>query len=341
MSLPHQTTPRENSGGEVPATGSASGPSNPKPRRHRPLRISSARLSLDEGSSLQRDLHNQRSYGTLPRKKLNIRRGVSSPQNISIPRVAQSEASSPINHSPTSFYESLSFRRSRAISFYDTSNYPTAQTSGELEADVKTNGIRVWYSSFTSIDWLHDSIKDSARQARLRRRRSSRGKLRRQLDRSVGWIIVTIVGFLTAIVAFLIVRSEQWLFDLKEGYCREAWYKSKQFCCAVIDQPVHYRRLSGLLNREEDSCSAWRTWSDVFGPTVDNSKWIMFESEMIEYVAWVIIAVSTIVIPPSATKPSAIDCLSLDFLFSYTESYCFDLVYHTKRLWSAFCELCS
>ena len=58
-------------------------------------------------------------------------------------------------------------------------------------------------------------IKDSARLLRLRRRRSPRGKARAAADRSIGWIIVTLVGLLTALVAFLIVRSEQLLFDLK------------------------------------------------------------------------------------------------------------------------------
>ena len=38
-------------------------------------------------------------------------------------------------------------------------------------------------------------------------RRSHRGRIALALDRSQGWIIVTIVGVLTALVAFLIVRG--------------------------------------------------------------------------------------------------------------------------------------
>ncbi|KAI0684736.1 chloride channel [Cytidiella melzeri] len=276
---------------QLPPTGPLSGPSNPQWRRERLLRIGSKHSSVDESTSLQHNLHSQRSYGALPRpdtkSKLNTRRGILSLQGINIPRLAQSEASSPVSHSPVSFRDSFSHFRSRPVSAYDTSNFPAADLPGEVDTDVKTNGIRVWYSSFTSIDWLHDSIKDSARQARLRRRKSRRGKLKRQIDRSVGWVIVTIVGFLTAIVAFLIVRGERWLFDLKEGYCKDSWYKSKPFCCPVADEDSQYQ-----LRADEDSCSAWATWAEVFGPTVDGSKWLMLESEMVEYIAWTTVAIT-------------------------------------------------
>ena len=290
-------SPTEDS--EVPPTGPLSGPSDPRWRRERLLRIGSGRLSVDEGTLLQRDLHTQRSYGALPkpnaRPKLSARRGYPSLQGIHIPRFAHSEASSPVNQSPVSFRDSFLHARSRPVSAYDTSNFPQSDVPVEVEADVKTNGIRVWYSSFTSIDWLHDSIKDSARQARLRRRKSRRGQLRRQVDRSVGWVIVTIVGFLTAVVAFCIVRSEQWLFDLKEGYCGDAWYRSKRFCCPPVDETSQYTPYHNFLSytlADEESCSAWKTWNSVFGPMVDGSEWVAFESNMVEYIAWTIIAVS-------------------------------------------------
>ncbi|KAI0084872.1 chloride channel [Irpex rosettiformis] len=283
----------------VPPTGPLSGPSDPRWRRERLLRIGSGRLSVDESTLLQHDLRTQQSYGALPRpngkskSKLSARRGHPSLQGIHIPRFAHSEASSPVNRSPTvSFRNSL--LQSRPVSAYDTSNFPQGDIPDEVETDVKTNGIRVWYSSFTSIDWLHDSIKDSARQARLRRRKSHRGRIRRQIDRSVGWVIVTIVGFLTAVVAFCIVRSEQWMFDLKEGYCGDAWYRSKRFCCPPADEASQYLplRSSFLTYADEESCAGWRTWMDVFAPVVDGSKWLAFESAMVEYIAWTTIAVA-------------------------------------------------
>lgn len=283
-------------------TGPLSGPSSPHWRRQRLLSIGADRTSRDESSGLRPDMSRQTSYGSLPqttgkrrklKSKLNLRRGIVSLQGLSIPRISASEATSPVRTSPVSYRDALSVLRSRPVSAYDTSNYRDVQEPRDAEMDVKTNGIRVWYSSFTSIDWLHDAIKDSARQARLRRRKTPRGKLRRQVDRSIGWVIVTIVGFLTAVVAFMIVRSEQWLFDLKEGYCRDSWHKSKRFCCPVVeDASVPRLRPLFLNNFQPEACPAWRTWADAFGPVVDDSRWILFESEMIEYIAYVIIAVS-------------------------------------------------
>ncbi|RXW25621.1 hypothetical protein EST38_g268 [Candolleomyces aberdarensis] len=144
----------------------------------------------------------------------------------------------------------------RPISAYDPPI--TKKDEEEVGGDAKINGIRVWYSSFTSIDWLHDAIKDSLRFSRLRKRRSIRARVRLAFDKSLGWIIVTIVGFLTAIVAFLVVRSEQLLFDFKEGYCEDGWLKSKRFCCPATQSG---RPISPYAS--EELCEAWQTWSEV------------------------------------------------------------------------------
>ncbi|KIP06962.1 hypothetical protein PHLGIDRAFT_71807 [Phlebiopsis gigantea 11061_1 CR5-6] len=220
------------------------------------------------------------------RSKLGVRRGIASLQGLVIPKASYSTPATPAGASPTSFVNHL--LGERPISAYDKPTYSGSQQPVVAEGDVKTNGIRVWYSSFTSIDWLHDSIKDSARQARLRRRKSARGRVRRSCDRAVGWLVVSIVGFLTAVIAFLITRGEQWLFDVKEGYCEGAWYRPKRFCCPVVDDdqlvPVF---LSGPAG---DLCPGWRPWADVFGPVVDGSPWLALESEMVEYIAYIVIA---------------------------------------------------
>jgi len=165
-------------------------------------------------------------------------------------------------------------RSQRPISAYDA----PLEDDREQAPDARANGIRVWYSSFTSIDWLHDTIKDSARFARLRRTT----KVRLLLDRGLGWLIVSVVGFVTACVAFLVVRSEQWLFDLKEGYCDDAWYKAKRFCCFPLGLK------SPRLIEIDATCSAWRTWSEVFDQHGTRG-------EMINYLTWIIIAVSAMV----------------------------------------------
>lgn len=152
---------------------------------------------------------------------------------------------------------SLSRMSSRPKSAYDEPR----EEGGEIpDADAKVNGIRVWYSSFTSIDWLHDAIQDSLRFSKLRKGRSLRSRIRLVFDKSLGWIIVTIVGFLTAVVAFLVVRGEQWLFDLKDGYCDKSWLKSKRFCCPQPDEgELSHSRTKWV----EESCAAWISWSEV------------------------------------------------------------------------------
>ncbi|KAF9529368.1 clc channel [Crepidotus variabilis] len=157
-------------------------------------------------------------------------------------------------------FRELSLARitSRPLSAYDE---PLHEGQAEVsESDAKVNGIRVWYSSFSSIDWLHDAIQDSLRFARLRKRNSLRARARLMFDKSLGWIIVTIVGFLTSLVAFLVIRGEQWLFDLKEGYCETSWLKSKRFCCPHIGEGEITRRRS-----IEETCAAWISWSEYIG----------------------------------------------------------------------------
>lgn len=88
------------------------------------------------------------------------------------------------------------------------------------------------------------------------------------LDNAIDWFVVTIVGFLTAIAAFLIVRAEQSLFDLKEGRCVSSWWHARRFC------------------------SDWQEWSEVFGRENperrnDDLSWA------IEYVIYALVAVSS------------------------------------------------
>ncbi|KAJ7096255.1 clc channel [Mycena epipterygia] len=231
-------------------------PSTTQWRRQRLTRIgSSTTLNLPtvpadtESTTLQLP-ENGRSYGTVP--VLQSRRKL---PPISLPHSAFEGPPSPSNptRSPSlSVFRDLAYSRlsaQRPISAYDT---PANQiASDDTEIDARINGVRVWYSSFSSIDWLHDAIKDSVRFSRLRKRKSLRARVRLILDKSMGWFIVTIVGFLTAIVAFLIIRGEQWLFDAKEGYCAENWWKARQFCCPQASD--------GML----EECPAWRTWSGL------------------------------------------------------------------------------
>ncbi|CBQ68494.1 related to chloride channel protein [Sporisorium reilianum SRZ2] len=99
------------------------------------------------------------------------------------------------------------------------------------------NGIRVWYESYTTIDWIHDAIKESSRLRRIRNLKGIRGFALNSWDRLQGWIIVTITGIVTALIAGCIVKSEAVLFDLKDGYCARDWRLAKRFCCPYGGSP--------------------------------------------------------------------------------------------------------
>ncbi|KAJ3504402.1 hypothetical protein NLJ89_g7954 [Agrocybe chaxingu] len=226
------------------------------------------------------------SYGTLPARRRfkasGARRNLSQLSILNhLHRVRSNSLTSSPPYSAASGFRDLSFARlssARPISAYDEPLRPNDSDAGD--ADAKVNGIRVWYSSYTSIDWLHDAIKDSVRFARLRRRRKSvRSRLRLVFDKSLGWIIVTIVGFLTAVIAFFVVRSEQLLFDLKEGYCMTSWSKAKRFCCPLYEDGELSRRLL------EESCPAWKSWSDVLSPNEGEE-----ESHLVQYISYTCIA---------------------------------------------------
>lgn len=131
---------------------------------------------------------------------------------------------------------------------------------------------------------MHDAIKESVRFSRMRRGKSLRSKVRLVIDKSMGWIIVTLVGFLTAVVAFLVVRAEQWFFDSKEGYCLTGWTKAKRFCCP---EPVASRgRTSPFSITDVEGCDSWRTWGEVLVPgEIDEYK-----SQLLQYLAYTLIA---------------------------------------------------
>jgi chloride channel 3/4/5 len=104
---------------------------------------------------------------------------------------------------------------------------------------------RVWYDQFTSTDWVHDNIADAYRVKALRSRKDIRGRLAAWFDGAQGWILVAIIGVLTAICAYVVNTTESTLFDLKQGYCTKQWNISRKSCCngaSVCDDWVHWSK---------------------------------------------------------------------------------------------------
>ncbi|KAJ4483361.1 chloride channel [Lentinula aciculospora] len=213
------------------------------------------------------------NYGTLPRSlfhrpSLHFLRKQAPPRLTNLPEpprsATTSQPSSPIFSPSLRNISNLSFSRivsQRPISAYDATFNSDSKDDGGLgmSMDAKKNGVRVWYSSYSSIDWMHDAIKESLRFSRLRRRKSLKARIRLASDRLLGWVIVTIVGSLTAVFAFLVVTGERWLFSLKEGYCTQSWTKAKELCCPKTEPLMLFS-----TTMKEIECPAWRQWSDLF-----------------------------------------------------------------------------
>jgi chloride channel 3/4/5 len=290
----------------MPAAVGTTGPSEPSTRRRERIGSSTtigqtpdnlSNTSPDASPTEHTTLNPKvraSSYGTLPatrRRKLFNKPSLNIPtgQLFSLPSPTFLRSSRAISSpsTPASTFPDTTFSRlstQRPISSYDA---PLHHIDGaQTDTDARINGIRVWYLSFSSVDWLHDAIKDSARFARLRRGTSVRDRVRLIIDKSLGWFVVTIVGVLTAVLAFLIVRTELWLFDTKDGYCRNAWWKAKRFCCPRFSGIHQIPGTTTDTYMQEDDCFDWRTWADV----VSQTKGSVGE-DIVTYISYALIAV--------------------------------------------------
>lgn len=71
--------------------------------------------------------------------------------------------------------------------------------------------------------------------------------------------IRTTAGICIGINAAVISIVTAWLSDIKMGYCRDAWWLNRNFCCWETE------------SSNEDGCSSWRTWG-YYTP----ERWIIY-----------------------------------------------------------------
>ncbi|KAK9484994.1 chloride channel [Lipomyces starkeyi] len=138
----------------------------------------------------------------------------------------------------------------------------TVESTAAVPADVSK---RLWYDDFTTIDWVHEFIKESFRVKRLRDLPGLRGRLIRARDASQGWILISVIGSTVACIAYLIDGAEQRVFDWRSGYCATNWFLPKHDCC--VD--------SG------DTCPAWLEW-----------KFALRGSALAEYALYIVLSVA-------------------------------------------------
>lgn len=151
-----------------------------------------------------------------------------------------------------------SFVRKVSRALRSSEGIPEAEDDANPAMTFSIKDDRVWYDQFTSTDWVHDSIADAYRVKELRSRKDWKGRLQSLFDGAQGWILVAIIGCITAGIAYLIDVTEAAIFDYKTGYCSLNWRYSKRKCCAGASICQEWCRWSGLAHREGDS----KLWSD-------------------------------------------------------------------------------
>ncbi|KAL8626829.1 hypothetical protein Q9189_007473 [Teloschistes chrysophthalmus] len=199
-----------------------------------------SRLQLDENSNLLAFSDGVRNYTSAPNTA-----------GIRIPSRAGSILI-PKHHSRSN---SIAVRLASALGFdRNRGEAGLAESKVSLFTDE-----RVWYDQFTSTDWVHDSIADAFRLRELRSRKDFRGRLYAWFDGAEGWILVAIIGCITACLAYFITVTEVSIFHLKEGYCTGHWRLVKSACCYG-----------------EEECAEWQTWGERMSLTGANREWANF-----------------------------------------------------------------
>lgn len=122
-------------------------------------------------------------------------------------------------------------------------------------------GERLPYNDYTTIDWLHDLVKDSYRYRYVHSRKGLRHAILAAFDSCSGWIAVVIIGSITACIAFIVDVAEATISDWKLGYCTTNPLLSREACCAGLDST-------------DNMCETFRLWSGNY--------WSSFAI----YVAW-------------------------------------------------------
>src|SRR5579871_3676069 len=153
---------------------------------------------------------------------------------------------------------------------------------------------RVWYDQFTSTDWVHDNIADAFRVKALRNRKDFRGRVIVMFDAVQGWILVAIIGCITAMLAYFITRTEGILFELKEGYCSYAWYLNRKKCCNGATE-----------------CDLWNNWSNVVLSDTLGSRWVDYAAYVLSVLGLATLS-CLLTLLSKTVIPSAVSLSTLD-----------------------------
>lgn len=273
--------------GERGDTISSTTPTSPvayRPRQTRGSETDLTRSGLSERSALLAHAHSSRSYLSVPASMPGTPRPGTKRHNSGLPTGTRMRTRT------GSFSHSFSQRLVNALG----ERRAGLDESTESARTTLWQDNRVWYDQFTSTDWVHDNIADAYRVKALRSRKDFRGRLAAWFDGAQGWILVAIIGVLTAICAYFVNTTESTIFDLKQGHCTKKWSYSRKTCCDGASM-----------------CEEWVHWSKVFR----SDRLDVVQTQFGFYVLSVVVlslASSLLTLTTKTVIPSAISLSTLD-----------------------------
>ncbi|KAL9002957.1 MAG: hypothetical protein Q9188_004145 [Gyalolechia gomerana] len=119
-------------------------------------------------------------------------------------------------------------------------------------------GERLPYNDYTTIDWLHDLVKDSFRSRSIHAQRGIRGSLGSVFESGQGWVAAALIGILTACVAFCVDVAEATVSDWKLGYCRTNVFSNRENCC------TDRHPLNTAKANLGEGCPEWHMWTEDY-----------------------------------------------------------------------------
>ncbi|KAI9362902.1 clc channel [Zopfochytrium polystomum] len=161
-----------------------------------------------------------------------------------------------------------SSRRSR---LYDEADDETLYREG--------NGLRVWYNDYTTIDWVHDYVKERVRIRKVRSVGGWRGWWTAKMDSMQAYVLIAIIGecISAGTISSLVSITQLWLTDVKTGYCADGLFLRKKYCCPAAPPTLPIALLinggdaaSFLLRNgttPDTPCDAWIPWEVAAGAT--------------------------------------------------------------------------
>jgi hypothetical protein len=98
---------------------------------------------------------------------------------------------------------------------------------------VEDTSIRTHYDDFHTIDWLKDLARDRFRHRIIEKRRKE--SLWQEIvtlhDSWSGWICVLLVGLSSGLAAAIVDIGTNWMTNIKDGICVNAFWLNKPQCC--------------------------------------------------------------------------------------------------------------